>query len=70
MGTGLAAMTEEQTWIIGEFENTYPDIAPDIVYTAPPTPTGKPEPLYGYKDTVTSISALAGHPEHYDQYSR
>lgn len=65
MGTGLAAMTEEQTWVIGEFTGTYPDIYPDIGYAANPTPTGEPEPLYGYKDTVTSISALAGHPENY-----
>jgi multiple sugar transport system substrate-binding protein len=65
MGTGLAAMTEEQTWVIGEFTGTYPDIYPDIGFAANPTPTGEPEPVYGYKDTVTSISALAGHPENY-----
>ena len=65
IGTGLAAMTEEQTWMIGEFENTYADIYPNIAFAANPTPTGEADPLYGYKDTVTSISALAGHPENY-----
>jgi ABC-type glycerol-3-phosphate transport system substrate-binding protein len=65
VGTGLAAMTEEQTWMIGEFAGTYPDMNPNIGYAANPTPTGEPDPLYGYKDTVTSLAALAGHPENY-----
>ena len=62
---GLTAMIEEQTWVIGEFVNTYADMYPNIGYAAPPTPTGEPDPLYGYKDTVTSIAAVTGHPESY-----
>ena len=63
IGNGLAAMTEEQTWVIGEYINTYPDMYPNIGYSHPPTPTGEADPLYGYKDTVTSISAVTGHSE-------
>ena len=63
VGKGRAAMTEERTWAINEFANTYPDIYPDIGYSHPPTPTGGPDPLFGYKDIVPSISALAGRPE-------
>ena len=64
VGKGRAAMTEVQTWAINEFAYTYPDIYPDIGYSHPPTPTGGPDPLFGYKDIVTSISALTGRPEH------
>jgi len=63
VGKGRAAMTEEQTWAINEFAYTYPDIYPDIGYSHPPTPTGAPDPLFGYKDIVTSISALTGRPQ-------
>ncbi|MDE0430184.1 MAG: hypothetical protein OXH98_10445 [Caldilineaceae bacterium] len=63
VGKGRAATTEEQTWAINEFANTYPDSFPDIGYSYPPTPSGAPAPLLGYKDIVTSISALAGHPD-------
>ena len=63
VGKGRAAMTEERTWAINEFADTYPDIHPDIGYSHPPTPNGGPDPLFGYKDTVTSISALTGRPE-------
>lgn len=67
VGKGRAAMTEEQTWAINEFANTFPDIYPDIGYSHPPTPTGGPDPLFGYKDIVTSISALAGRPENHGE---
>ena len=63
VGKGRAAMTEEQTWAIKEFSDTYPDIYPDIGYSHPPTPTGGPDPLFGYKNIVPSISALTGRPE-------
>lgn len=63
VGTGLAAMTEDQAWIIGEFSATYADINPDLAYTHNPTPTGEPSPYYGYKSTVLSLSALTGHPD-------
>ena len=49
--------------MIGEYINTYPDMYPNIGYSHPPTPTGEADPLYGYKDTVTSISAVTGHSE-------
>ncbi len=63
VGKGRAAMTEEQTWAIREFSNTYPDMYPNIGYSHPPTPTGAPDALFGYKNIVTSISALTGRPE-------
>jgi len=63
VGKGRAAMTEEQTWAIREFSNTYPDMYPNIGYSHPPTPNGAPDPLFGYKNIVTSISALTGRPE-------
>ncbi len=63
VGKGRAAMTEEQSWAINEFSDTYPDMYPNIGYSRPPTPTGGPEPLFGYKTIVPSISALTGRPE-------
>ena len=63
VGKGRAAMTEEQTWAINEFSDTYPDMYPNIGYSHPPTPTGGPDPLFGYKTIVPSISALTGRPE-------
>ena len=63
VGTGLAAMTEDQAWIIGEFTNTYADIYPDLGFAANPTPAGEREPYLGYKSTVLSVSALTGHEE-------
>ena len=63
VGKGRAAMTEEQSWATKEFSDTYPDIYPDIGYSHPPTPTGGPDPLFGYKNIVPSISALTGRPE-------
>lgn len=63
VGKGRAAMTEEQSWAINEFSDTYPDMYPNIGYSQPPTPTGGPEPLFGYKTIVPSISALTGRPE-------
>jgi multiple sugar transport system substrate-binding protein len=65
VGTGLAAMTQDQAWIIGEYANTYADIYPDLGFAANPTPTGEPDPLYGYKSTVLSVSALAGREPEY-----
>ncbi len=63
VGKGRAAMTEEQTWAINEFSKTYPDMYPNIGYSHPPTPTGGPDPLLGFKNIVPSISALSGRPE-------
>jgi multiple sugar transport system substrate-binding protein len=63
VGTGLAAMTEDQAWIIGEFTNTYADIYPNLGFAPNPTPTGEPDPYYGYKSTVLSVSALSGHED-------
>ena len=63
VGTGLAAMTEDQAWILGEFGATYADIYPDLGFAVNPTPTGKPEPYLGYKSTVLSVSALTGHED-------
>ncbi|MEZ4869698.1 MAG: extracellular solute-binding protein [Caldilineaceae bacterium] len=63
VGTGLAAMTEDQAWVIGEFAGTYADIFPELGFAPNPTPTGKPDPYYGYKSTVLCISALEGHPD-------
>jgi multiple sugar transport system substrate-binding protein len=65
VGTGLAAMTEDQSWVIGEYSTTYADIFPELGFAPNPTPTGKPEPVYGYKSTVLSVSAMAGHEERY-----
>jgi multiple sugar transport system substrate-binding protein len=65
VGTGLAAMTEDQAWVIGEYANTYADIYPELGFATNPTPTGKPDPYYGYKSTVLSVSALRGREEEY-----
>lgn len=65
VGTGLAAMTQDQAWIIGEFTNTYADIYPDLGFAPNPTPTGEPDPYYGYKSTVLSVSALRGREAEY-----
>jgi ABC-type glycerol-3-phosphate transport system substrate-binding protein len=61
VGTGLAAMTEEQAWIIGSFAGTYADIYPNLGFAPNPTPTSDPPPYNGYKSTVLSVSALSGH---------
>lgn len=66
LGTGLGCMTEEQSWIVGELRSTYPDVYPDLGFAPPPTPTGRPDPVYGYKSTVLSVSAFKGHAEAYD----
>lgn len=66
VGTGLACMTEEQSWIVGEFRSTYPDIFADLGFAPPPTPTGQPDPVYGYKSTVLSVSAFKGDESAYD----
>jgi multiple sugar transport system substrate-binding protein len=66
VGTGLAAMTEDQSWIVGEFRTTYADLYPDLGFAANPTPTGQPDPFYGYKSTVLDVSALKGRPEDYE----
>jgi ABC-type glycerol-3-phosphate transport system substrate-binding protein len=63
VGTGLAAMTEEQAWIIGELASTYADIFPDLGFAPNPTPTSDPPPYLGYKSTVLSVSALSGHDD-------
>jgi ABC-type glycerol-3-phosphate transport system substrate-binding protein len=63
VGTGLAAMTEEQSWIIGEFAGTYADIFPDLGFAPNPTPTSDAPPFLGYKSTVLSVSALTGHTD-------
>ncbi len=63
VGTGLAAMTEEQAWIIGEFAGTYADIFPDLGVAPNPTPTSDSAPYNGYKSTTLSVSALDGHPD-------
>jgi ABC-type glycerol-3-phosphate transport system substrate-binding protein len=66
VGTGVAAMTEDQSWVLGEFSGTYADIYPELGFAPNPTPTGKPEPLYGYKSTVLDISAMvSGRTEEY-----
>lgn len=61
VGAGLAAMTEDQAWVIGEFAGTYADIYPDLGFAPNPTPSGNADPYYGYKSTVLSVSALTGH---------
>lgn len=66
LGTGLGVMTEEQAWIVGELRSTFSDIFPDLGFAPPPTPTGEPAPLHGYKSTVLSVSAFKGDPETYD----
>ncbi|MBV7339625.1 substrate-binding domain-containing protein [Chloroflexi bacterium TSY] len=63
VGSGLAAMTEDQAWVIGEFAGSYADIYPELGFAPNPTPSGKPDPYYGYKSTVLSVSALDGHPD-------
>lgn len=66
VGTGLACMTEEQAWIVGELNATFPDIAPQLGFGPPPTPTGGADPVLGYKSTVLSVSAFKGNADHYD----
>ncbi len=66
LGTGLACMTEEQSWIVGELQSTFADIFPELGFGPPPTPSGQPDPLYGYKSTVLSVSAFKGDEEAYD----
>lgn len=63
VGAGLAAMTEDQAWVIGEFANTFSDTYPELGFAPNPTPSGSPEPYLGYKSTVLSVSALTGHPD-------
>ena len=66
VGTRLACMTEEQAWIVGEFRASFPDVFSDLGFAPPPTPTGNPEPLHGYKSTVLSVSAFKGDTTTYD----
>jgi ABC-type glycerol-3-phosphate transport system substrate-binding protein len=63
VGAGLAAMTEEQSWIIGEYAATYADIFPDLGFAPNPTPTSDAPPYLGYRSTVLSVSALTGHTD-------
>lgn len=66
VGTGLACMTEEQAWIVGELRASFPDIYDHLGFAPPPTPSGSPDPLYGYKSTVLSVAAFKGREESYD----
>ena len=52
--------------IVGEFRASFPDVYPDLGFAPPPTPTGNPEPVHGYKSTVLSVSAFKGDTETYD----
>lgn len=45
VGSGLAAMTEDQAWVIGEFAGSYADIYPELGFAPNPTPSGKPDPI-------------------------
>ncbi|MEM7134253.1 MAG: substrate-binding domain-containing protein [Chloroflexota bacterium] len=63
VGSGLAAMTEDQAWVIGEFAGTFADIYPDLGFAPNPTPSGNADPYLGYKSTVLSVSALTGHED-------
>jgi ABC-type glycerol-3-phosphate transport system substrate-binding protein len=65
IGTGLCAMASELTWVIGEFQGTYAEVWPDMGIAPPPTPTGEPDPWYGWKNSVLSICALTGKPDEY-----
>jgi ABC-type glycerol-3-phosphate transport system substrate-binding protein len=65
-GTGNAAMTGGYTWVLGEYKANYPDVYKDIGLAAPPTPTGKAEPVYGYRSPTLDFSVLKGHPEEYE----
>jgi multiple sugar transport system substrate-binding protein len=65
IGTGLAAMTEDQSWVLGEYKGSYADVYPDLAYAPNPTPSGEPDPVYGYKSTVLDISVLKGHEASY-----
>jgi ABC-type glycerol-3-phosphate transport system substrate-binding protein len=65
IGTGLAAMTEDQSWVLGEYKGSYADVYPDLEYAPNPTPSGEADPFYGYKSTVLDISVLKGHEASY-----
>lgn len=66
VGTGKAAMIQDESWVLGDLSSTYADVYKDLGFAAPPTPTGKAEPYYGHKSMVLDISALKGRPAEYD----
>lgn len=62
IGSGAAAMTICESWLIGEWRDNFPDILGDLGFAAPPTPTGDRDPSYGRKSLVLDISVMNGRP--------
>lgn len=65
VGTGKAAITIDESWIIGEFKNTYADVYGDLGYALPATPSGKADPYYGYKRYVLDVAVMKGRADEY-----
>ncbi|MEN6478334.1 MAG: extracellular solute-binding protein [Anaerolineales bacterium] len=62
IGTSKAAMGLMTSWIVGTFDTTYPDVAAVLGWAPPPTPTGKPEPVWGYKTNVLALTMFQNRP--------
>jgi len=62
IGTGAAAMSICESWLIGDWRAEYPDTLADLGFAPPPTPTGGPNPSYGRKSVVLDVSVMSGRP--------
>lgn len=62
IGTEKAAMGLMTSWIVGTFDTSYPEVSAVLGWAPPPTPTGKPEPVYGYKTNVIALTVFRNKP--------
>lgn len=62
IGTSKAAMGLMTSWIVGTFDTSFPDVAAVLGWAPPPTPTGKPEPVWGYKTNVLALTMFRNRP--------
>ena len=62
IGTEKAAMGLMTSWITGTFDTDFPDTAAVLGWAPPPTPSGKPDPVYGYKTNTIGLSVFAPKP--------
>ena len=62
VGTKKCAIGHLESYILGEFVNTFPDTEKELGWSHSPTPTGKPDPSYGMKVNYIGLTVFKNRP--------
>jgi len=63
VGNEQAATAIGEAWSHGVWLSDFPEVYEQLGFSAPPTPSGQPEPYYGRQNAVLGLSLLVNRPD-------